>query len=49
MSDLKTTVTGAVAGACQLVAMFVPGAAAFCEPVSGLALVLLGWFAKDKA
>ena len=48
MTDLKTTITGALAGACQLAGTFFPAAHAMCEPLSGLALVLFGWFASDK-
>lgn len=48
MQDVKTSTAAGVAGVCQLVGFFVPGAHAFCDPVSAVALMVLGWFAKDK-
>ena len=48
-SDLKTTVTGGVAGACQLAGFFVPGLHAICDPITAIALFFLGLFAKDKS
>lgn len=48
MSDTKTTVSGVIAGVCQVVGMFVPAAHQICDPISALALAALGWFAKDS-
>jgi len=43
-NDTKTSVAGGVAGVCQLVGLFVPGAHALCDPISAVAIVVLGWF-----
>ena len=48
MKDMKTTVTGGIAALCQLVGLLVPGAGALCDPLSAIALALMGWFAKDR-
>ena len=48
MDNLKTTVTGGIAAACQVVGLFVPGAHAICGPIGAAALALFAWFAKDK-
>ena len=48
MQDYKTTITGGVAAACQVIGMFVPAAHAICEPIGAAALALFAWFAKDK-
>lgn len=47
MKDTRTTVSGAIAGICQLIGIFVPGAQVLCDPISALALVLMGYFAAD--
>lgn len=48
MQDVKTTAAASVAGICQLVGIFVPGAHALCDPISAIALIVWGWFSKDK-
>lgn len=48
ISDIKTTAAGTVAGACQMAGFFVPGLHAICDPISAIALFLIGLFAKDK-
>lgn len=48
MQDVKTTVAGTVAGACQMAGFFVPGLHAICDPISAVALFFIGLFAKDK-
>lgn len=49
MKDWKTTVTGGVAGVCQLLGLFVPAAHQLCDPIGAAALALFGWFASDKS
>ena len=48
MRDLRTSITGGVSGVCQLLGMFFPGIQIICDPLSALALALLGWYAKDR-
>ena len=47
MTNFKTTLSGGLAGICQVVAFFLPGAHILCDPLSALALALMGYFAKD--
>ncbi len=45
--NIKTTVSGAIAGLCPILNMFIPGVEAICGPVQAIALFFMGLFAKD--
>lgn len=48
MDNLKTTIAGGIAAACQVAGFIFPGVHAICDPVGAAALALFAWFCKDK-
>lgn len=45
--NIKTTVAGVIAAVSSVVSMFVPGFEAITQPVTAIAVFLIGLFAKD--
>lgn len=43
-NDVKTSIAGGIAGACQIAGFFIPAAHVLCDPISALALMVMGWF-----
>lgn len=46
-ADPRTTAAGVVAGGCKVAGAFYPFIMPLCEPIGGLALIMLGLFAAD--
>lgn len=45
--NIKTTISGVVAAVSSVVSMFVPGFEAITQPLTAIAVFLIGFFAKD--
>jgi hypothetical protein len=48
VADLKTSISGLLAGALGILAYFVPATAPYAVPAMAIAVILLGIFAKDE-